>query len=121
MRAADLVLIPLRPGILDLRALRATANICSLASREGVVVLNQTAPRGPLADQAAAALAAYGLAAAPCRIGARVAFVHSLTRGTGVLEHESGGKAAAETRALFEWAWQRLPRSTEEPCRASQL
>ena len=120
VRAADLALIPLRPGILDLRALRATADICSLARREGVVVLNQTPPRGPLADQATAALAVYGLKPAPCRVGARVAFVHSLTSGTGVLEHDPRGKAAAEIQALFDWTWKRLARATEEPCRTSR-
>ncbi len=120
VRAADLALIPLRPGILDLRALRATADICNLAQREGAVVLNQTPPRGPLADQAVAALAAYGLQPAPCRVGARVAFVHSLTNGTGVLEHDPRGKAAAEIQALFDWTWNRLAQGTEEPCRTSR-
>lgn len=112
VRAADLALVPLRPGILDLRALRATADICRLARKEGVVVLNHVPPRGPLADQAAAALGVYGLRAAPCRVGARVAFVHSLTSGKGVLEHDPQGKAATETRDLFDWVWGRLERES---------
>lgn len=120
VRAADLALIPLRPGILDLRALRATADICSLARRAGAVVLNQTPPRGPLADQAIAALAVYGLQPTPCRIGARVAFVHSLTNGTGVMEHDPRGKAAAEIQELFDWTWKRLARAREESCRTGR-
>ena len=47
-RAADLALIPLRPGILDLRALGTTADICLLARRPAAVVLNQAPPRGPM-------------------------------------------------------------------------
>ena len=107
-RAADLALVPLRPAVLDLRALGTTADICSLAGVSSAVVLNQIPPRGPLADQAAEAAASSGLEVSPCRIGSRVAFQHSLTNGLGVIEHEPEGKAAAEIRALFRWARARL-------------
>lgn len=108
VRVADLALIPLRPGVLDLRALGTTADICALAGVHTAVVLNQTPPRGSLTEQAAEAIAARGLKVAPCRIGARVAFQHSLTNGLGVLEHEPAGKAAAEIRELFRWVQMRL-------------
>ncbi len=108
VRAADLALVPLRPGVLDLRALGTTADICALAKARTAVALNATPARGPLADQAAEAIEEAGLAVAPCRIGARVAFQHSITRGLGVLEHEPDGKAAAEVRALWGWARARL-------------
>ena len=107
-RAADLALVPLRPGVLDLRALGATADICALAGAPSAVVLNQAPPRGSLPSEAAAAVVGRGLEVAPCRIGARVAFQHSLTNGLGVLEHEPRGKAAAEIAALFGWARTRL-------------
>ena len=107
-RVADLVLIPLRPGVLDLRALGTTADICQLARVPTVVVLNQAPARGPLPDQAADAIAESGLEVVPCHVGARVAFQHSVTRGLGVLEHEPSGKAAAEIRALWRWARGRL-------------
>ena len=107
-RAADLALVPLRPGVLDLRALGATADICELAHTPPAVALNAAPPRGPLADQAAEAVAERGIEVIPHRIGARVAFQHSLTRGQGVLEHEPEGKAAAEIFALWGWARTRL-------------
>ena len=107
-RAADLVLIPLRPAVLDLRALGTTADICQLARVLTAVVLNQAPARGPLPDQAADAITESGLEVVPCRVGARVAFQHSITRGLGVLEHEPSGKAAAEIRALWGWARGRL-------------
>ena len=107
-RAADLALVPLRPNVLDLRALGATADICALSGARCAVVLNQVPPRGPLPDEAAEAVAARGLEVAPCRIGARVAFQHSLTNGLGVLEHEPAGRAAKEIAALFAWARKRL-------------
>ena len=107
-RAADLALIPLRPAILDLRAVGTTADICTLAGGRAAVVLNQTPPRGPVPDQAAAALAERNLEVAPHRVGARVAFAHSLTTGRGVVEYEPRGKAAAEIRQLFTWTWEQL-------------
>ena len=107
-RAADLVLVPLRPGVLDLRALGATSDICALAGARSAVVLNQVPPRGALSAEAAEAVRGRGLEVASCRIGTRVAFQHSLTRGLGVLEHEPAGKAAAEVAALFSWARERL-------------
>ena len=109
-RAADLALIPLRPGILDLRALGTTADICLLARRPAAVVLNQAPPRGPMPGQAAAVIAESNLDVVPHRVGARVAFVHSLTIGLGVVEHEPEGKAAAEIRKLLDWVWERITR-----------
>ncbi len=106
--AADFALVPLRPAVLDLRALRATADICALARIPSAVVLNQAPPRGPLAEQADEAAASRGLGVAPCRIGARVAFQHSIAVGLGVLEHEPEGKAARKIRDLFGWARSRL-------------
>ena len=103
-----LALVPLHPGILDLRALGTTAEICALARARTAVALNATPHRGPLADQAAEAIAESGLDIAPCRIGARIAFQHSITRGLGVVEHEPAGKAAAEIRTLWRWSRARL-------------
>lgn len=103
-RAADFVLIPCRPGILDLRAIAASADICALAKAKAAAVINATPPRGTLADEAEQAIGGYGLAVAPIRIGQRMSFMHSLTAGQGVLEHEPGSKAAQEIRELYSWA-----------------
>lgn len=107
-RAADLVLVPCRPGIFDLRAVAATVEICALAGTATVAaVLNAVPARGSLAEEAAEALAGYGLAVAPVRVGHRVAFVHAATAGLTALEFERGGKGAAEVRALYAWARER--------------
>ena len=109
-RVADRALVPLRRGVLDLRALGTTAGICALPGARAAVVLNQAPPRGPLPEQAAEAITGRGLEVPPCRIGARVAFQHSLTNGLGVLEHEPAGKAASEIREIFRWVRMRLER-----------
>ena len=58
--------------------------------------------------QAAAVIAESNLDVVPHWVGARVAFMHSLTSGLGVVEHEPEGKAATEIRKLLTWVWERI-------------
>ena len=102
-RAADLVLIPCRPAILDIRAISNTIDLVNLAGTKAAVVLNCVPPRGSLADEAEEAVASYGVSLAPVRIGQRAAFVHSVTSGLSVHEYEPKGKAAEEISRLYRW------------------
>jgi chromosome partitioning protein len=99
-RAADLILIPCRPSILDLRAISSSVDLVQIAKRPALLVLNAVPPRGGLAAQAVEAVAVYGIPVAEVRIGQRAAFVHSLTAGQTVTEYEPNGAAASEIRAL---------------------
>ncbi len=103
-RSADLILIPCRPGILDLRAISTTVDLAQLAKKPAWVVLNAVPPRGRLADQAAEAIAPYGLTVAAVRISQRAAFGHSLTAAQTAVEFEPDGVAAQEIRALYTLA-----------------
>jgi chromosome partitioning protein len=105
-RAADLILIPCRPAILDLRAMAATKELADLARTPAVAVINAAPVRGHLADEAAEAIRGYGLAVAPAIIAHRAAFVHSLTVGQTVLEFEEDSKAAQEINDLFSFTCQ---------------
>lgn len=102
--AADLVLIPCRPGILDLRAIGTTARVVKLAGKPAYVVLNTVPPRASnvLAD-ARAAVAVHGLNVAPVALQQRAAYAHSLTAGQTAQEYERQGKAAEEIAALYAW------------------
>jgi chromosome partitioning protein len=100
-RAADLILIPCRPSILDLRAISSSVDLVQIAKRPALLVLNAVPPRGGLAAQAVEAVAVYGIPVAEARIGQRAAFVHSLTSGQTVCEYEPNGAAASEIRALL--------------------
>ena len=102
--AADLVLIPCRPGILDLRAIGTTARIVKLSGKPAFVVLNTIPPRASniLAD-ARDAVAVHGLKVAPVAIQQRAAYAHALTVGQTAQEYEVGGKAAEEMAALYVW------------------
>ena len=102
-RAADLVLIPCRPAILDLRAIGNTIELIRLANTPGAVVLNAVPARGSLADEAAEAVAGYEVPLVPVRLTQRSAFMHSLTVGKGIQEYEPRGKGAQELQQLFEW------------------
>ena len=104
-RAADLVLVPCRASILDLRAVTASQTIAQLAGTPASAVLCGVPARGSLADEAQAALEAHDLPVAPVRIGHRVAFVHAATAGQGVQEYEPRGKAMREITRLYEWAY----------------
>src|SRR5271168_2857582 len=74
-RLADAVLIPTRCGILDLRAIRATAEVIHALRRNGAAIVLNAVPasRGfgenALTGEARRALAAYGLPVAPVAIG----------------------------------------------------
>ena len=100
-RAADAVLIPCRPSMVDLRAIGSTIDICRIAGVKARVVLNQTPARGRLAADAAEAVRELGVDVSPAELGHRIAFVHAITKGQGVQEFEPHGKAAAEVLALY--------------------
>jgi chromosome partitioning protein len=102
--AADLVLIPCRAGILDLRAIGSTARIVKLAGKRAYVVLNTVPPRASnvLAD-ARAAVAVHGLDVAPIALQQRAAYAHALTAGQTAQEYERDGKAAEEMGELYAW------------------
>ena len=104
IRAADIVLIPCRPAILDLRAIGSSVDLVKLAGKPGAIVLNAVPPRGSsLASDASEAAGSYGLPVAPVHIGQRAAYVHSLTAGQTAQEYEAGGKAADEVSQLYRW------------------
>lgn len=103
-RAADLILIPCRPAILDLRAIHSTIDLVKLAGKKAAVILNSVPPRGSLGDGAVEAIGVYGVDVCPFRMGSRAVFVHSLTDGLSALEYEPDGKGADEIRQLYKWA-----------------
>jgi len=103
-KAADLILIPCRPGILDLRAIGTTADVAKIAGKPAFVVLNAMPPGATrLIADARAAVAVHGLDVAPVVIQQRAAFGHALTAGQTAQEFEPGGKAAEEIVELYRW------------------
>lgn len=102
-RAADFILIPCRPAILDLRAISNSIDLAKMAEKPAAVVLNAVPPRGSIAQDAEQAVSGYGVPIAPIHIGQRAAFQHAITAGQAAQEYEPGGKAAEEITHLYEW------------------
>lgn len=102
-RKSDLVLIPCRAAILDLKAIGSTVDLVKLAGKRGAVVLNAVPPRGSLGDEAAEAIRGYDVDLSPARLGHRAAYQHCLAMGQTAQEYEPDGTAAEETRMLYKW------------------
>src|SRR3954470_4680049 len=117
-RAADLILVPCQPSIMDLRAMRKTADLLNYLKKPTFAVLNEVAAQGTVADEAARAITAqFGMPMCPIRLGQRVAFNRCLLTGQTAQEYEPGGKAAQEIEALLQWisANVGLPTSAKAP------
>jgi chromosome partitioning protein len=104
-RAADLILVPCQPSIMDLRALRKTAGLLEHAKKPTFAVLNGVSPHTSVADEAARAITEqFKLEVSPVRLGDRVAYNRCLISGQTAQEFEPEGRAAAEVKELFLWA-----------------
>jgi chromosome partitioning protein len=99
-RAADLILVPCRPAILDLEAIASTLDLVRTVGKPALAVLNAIAPVGNEADEAAEAIAGLGAEVCPVRLVSRVAFSRALITGLTAQEFEPGGKAAQEIQSL---------------------
>jgi chromosome partitioning protein len=102
-RQSDLVLIPCRPAILDLKAIGSTVDLAKLAGKEPHVILNAVPPRGTLGEEAAAAILGYNVSVAPVTICHRAAYMHALNAGQTAQEYDPEGKAAEEIKVLYRW------------------
>jgi chromosome partitioning protein len=112
-RAADLILVPCQPSIMDLRAMRKTADLLNYSKKPTFAVLNEVAPQGTVADEAAKAITTqFGIPVCPIRLGQRVAFNRCLLTGQTAQEYEPGGKAAQEIDSLRQWISETVGLST---------
>lgn len=100
-RAADMVVVPCRPATFDLAAISATLDLCRLANKHSVVVLNAAPIRSKVVDEAAEAVREHGGAVSPVVVRQRVAFQHCLIDGRTAGEFEPGGAAAGEIVELL--------------------
>jgi chromosome partitioning protein len=113
--AADLVLIPCRPSLVDLDAIRRTVQLVKSAGVPAFVVFN-AAPHGAttLLEDAGAIVGNAGLAVAPKVLRERSAFRAAWPLGKGVVETEPEGKAAGEVTQLQEWVFAQLQLCTPD-------
>jgi len=102
-RNVDFAIVPVRPSILDITAVRETLQLIEKANhqRKSVIVLNGVSPRTSEGQEAAGILTKMGKLL-PVSLGERVDFRRALTDGKGVTEFAVGSKAAQEVLALYK-------------------
>lgn len=107
--AADLILIPCRAGILDLRAIAMTGKIARMAGKPAFVILNALRPQAAgMVEEVRDAVGVHGLKLAPVTIHQRAAYADSLIDGRVAMEADPKGKAAAEIADLYRWLEKQL-------------
>lgn len=102
-RVADLVVVPLQPSVMDLKTVKATADLITLAGTpERVAVLMRVkASASGRHNETRAWLERQGMPVCPAMVGDRVTFQDAYAAGLGVTEYEPGGKAAAELKLVY--------------------
>jgi chromosome partitioning protein len=103
-RAADLILVPVQPSIMDLRAMRKTTDLLKHIKTPTYAVLNSISTTGAAMGTEKAIEAEFGIEICPVRIGDRVAYSRCLIAGQSAQEFEPSGKAAVEVRKFHKWA-----------------
>jgi chromosome partitioning protein len=105
-RAADLVLVPCAPVLIELETLPAVRDVLLLAGNPpALVVLNKIHPTATKQPDEARdmILRSFGMRCAPVHLSLRNAYGDALTTGQTPQELDAEGKAALELRALFEF------------------
>lgn len=102
-KAANFALVPCRPSIFDLQAVKLTFQIADMAQVKTHIVFNAVPSRGDRVDQAREAVGIYDVPCAPCVIGNRIAFSDAVLEGKTVQEYDPSSKASHEVRALYKY------------------
>lgn len=99
---ADLMLIPCRPGVFDVSAVRRTIEIAGMAKKPFLVVLSACPPRAPEIVKTRLAFEAAGVPVAKSEIEMRRAMDRALQYGESVLEFEPEGESAKQINQLLD-------------------
>ena len=112
-QAADLILIPCRPSLIDLDAIRRTAQLIKSAGVPAFVLFNAAPHRATtLLDDARAIVEDAGLTVAPVVLRERSAYRAAWPAGKTVTETEPTSKAAHEILQLKDWVLAQLQMCT---------
>ena len=100
-KAADIILIPCRPSQFDLEAIGATLDLCEVAKRPAMVVLNAAPIRSRVVEEAREAIAGRKATVCPIIIRERVALRHCMPDSRVAAELDPDSAAAKEITALY--------------------
>ena len=103
IEAADLVLIPTRPEVLDIRATGQTVKYAQQVSKRPSVVLTFCPSSGTEAAEARQIVQQMGADLVPVGIHQRKAYSRAQIEGLTAQEYEPYGKAAGEIKDLYKY------------------
>jgi chromosome partitioning protein len=111
--SCDMLVIPTRPAIMDMRAILATLDVVKGAARRSTIVLNACPPARGAGEasttvDARHALAGFGVPVCPVAITQRSRFATAPITGLTACEAEPDGKGAREMRALWKYVEKEL-------------
>ncbi len=106
MRAGTIVVVPCRPGVFDLEAVRETIGFARAVRKPYAVVINAAPPRrqdveSPMVTQARESLAELNIPVWGGQITHRTNFSLALAQGEGVKEYDADSYAAVEIGRLW--------------------
>jgi chromosome partitioning protein len=106
IRAATLVVVPCRPGVFDLDAVKETVDFARQLRKPYAVVINGAPPRrqdaeSPMVTQARESLVSLNIPVWGGQITQRANFMLALAEGEGAKEYEADSMAAAEIARLW--------------------
>lgn len=112
-KMADLVLIPLRPSILDIYAVESTAVVVKATETPALLVLNACAPpretsEAPTTTEARKALMGMPVPVAETSLAQRMDYTRALNDGEAVSEFAPESKAAIEMERLWREIQEKL-------------
>jgi chromosome partitioning protein len=115
IQRSDLVLVPIRPSVVDVRATMPTVRALTVSGARYALVINQAPAR--LSSRMPCGSAAEG-PVLPVTLGARIDYQYAFAKGLGVDEFAPGGKASQEVAALWTQVQARLAEAAETRLRA---
>ena len=101
--AADLILIPTKPEMFDLRAMQQTVKAAQQIDKPAAVVLTFCPASGAEVEQARDVVRGMNAELVPVEIHQRKAYGRAQVDGLTSLEFEPTGKAAEEIRKLYQY------------------
>jgi chromosome partitioning protein len=101
-RAADVILVPLQPSLIDLKTLGATLDIIRIAGNKPTrALLARVKASGTRHEDTTTWLIEQGVEVCPASLGERVTYQDAYAQGLGVSEAEPSGKAALEIKNVY--------------------
>lgn len=107
IQVADLVVVPVRPSALDLRAVAATVELIERLNKRAVFVISSITDRSKLAAEAAITLSQYGTVA-PVMVGTRQDYVIAMLEGRSVMDIDPKSKSSVEMMTLWDYLAKQL-------------